>query len=130
MAAISHPFMGKIYVGRLVTVGKLKDRYTWLLLDDEVVEAEFEGVRDSMIWTNYRMMVSNAQGITGKKVEYSSFAWRAITAFSLENAGAVDIDAELKICGSGWGVCEVQLARGTPLQDMARYLGKRILRGV
>ena len=128
MASISHPFMGKIYVGRLVQVGKLKERYEWLLLDDEIVEAEFEGLRDSMIWTNYRMLVSNAQGLTGKKVEYSSFAWRAITAFSLENAGAVDIDAELKICGSGWGVCEVQLARGAPLQDMARYLGKRVLR--
>ena len=128
MANISHPFMSKIYVGRLVQVGKLRERYEWLLLDDEIVEAEFEGMRDSMIWTNYRMLVSNAQGLTGKKVEYSSFAWRAVTAFSLENAGTVDIDAELKICGSGWGVCEVQLARGTPLQDMARYLGKRVLR--
>ncbi len=129
MAATSHPFMGKIFVGRKVAVGKLKDRYARLLLDDEIVEAEFEGVRDSMIWTNYRMMVSNAQGITGKKVEYSSFAWRAITAFSLENAGTADIDAELKICGSGWGVCEVQLARGAPLEDMAQYLGRRVLRG-
>ena len=128
MAGISHPFMGKVYVGRLVKVGSLKERYDWLLLEDEIVEAEFQGIRDSMIWTNYRMLVSNAQGLSGKKVEFASFAWRAITAFSLENSGSIDLDAELKICGHGWGVCEVQLARGTPLDEMARYLGKRVLR--
>ena len=99
-----------------------------MLLPDELVEAEFEGIRDGMVWTNYRILLLNAQGLNGKRVESSSFPWRAVTAFSLENAAGVDLSAGMKICGAGWGICEVQLERGTPLQDMASYLAKRVLR--
>jgi hypothetical protein len=49
-----------------------------------------------------------------------------MSAFSIENAGSVDIDAEIKFCGSGWGVCEVQLGRGADTADIQRYLARKI----
>lgn len=128
MAGMTHPFMGKVYVGTPVPVGTLVDRYRGTLLEGEIVETEFKGIRDMMIFTDRRIIVFNSQGITGKKVEVSSFAWRSVSAFSVENAGTLDIEAEVKVCGSGWGVCEVQLGRGADVRGIQQYLADKILR--
>lgn len=127
MAVTSHPFMGKVYVGTPQPKGSLAETYQATLLNGEVVEAEFKGMRDVMVFTDKRIIVFNAQGFSGKKIEVSSFAWRAVSAFSVENAGTLDIEAELKVCGSGWGVCEVQLGRGADVADIQRYLARKVL---
>lgn len=128
MAAIANAFMGKVYVGHPVEIGSLLERYDGFLADGEAVEMEFKGLRDGMLFTNLRMIVINAQGIMGKKVELSSFPWRAISAFSVENSGTIDLDAELKVCGSGWGVCEVQLTKGTDVRAVAAFVNSKVLR--
>lgn len=88
---------------------------------------EFKGLRDGMVFTEKRIIVINNQGLSGKKTEASSFAWRALTAFSVENSGTFDLDAEIKFCGSGWGVCEVMLTKGTKVGEISRYLAKKLI---
>ncbi len=119
--------MSKIFVGAPVNIGTFFDPYRSLLLDGELVEMEFKGLRDGMVFTNRRIVVINNQGLTGKKTEASSFAWKALTAFSIENSGTFDLDAEIKFCGSGWGVCEVQLTKGTKVGDISKYLATKLL---
>lgn len=126
MSQVNHPFMGKVFVGNPIKVGTLEDRYKNILMDGEMVEVEFKGLRDCMIFTDRRMIVMNAQGITGREIEITSFPWRSISAFSVENSGTVDIDAELKICGSGWGVCEVLMTKGTDTAMVCRYINKKV----
>lgn len=126
MATTSHPFMGKVLVGKPVSVGHGRERYLDVLMADESVDMEFEGLRDGMIFTDRRIIVWNRQGIMGKKVELSCFPWRAITAFSVENAGTLDLDAELKFCGSGWGVCEVQMMRPVDVREVCRYINTKL----
>jgi hypothetical protein len=46
-------------------------------------------------------MISNKQGMTGRKVDYHSIPYRAITQFKIETAGHFDLDAKLKIWVSG-----------------------------
>ncbi|HEU5067087.1 MAG TPA: PH domain-containing protein [Sphingomicrobium sp.] len=126
MSAASHPFMGKVFVGNPVAIGTLRDKYQNVLMDDEQIEMEFKGVRDGMLLTDLRMIVLNSQGITGKKVEVTSFPWKSVTAYAVENSGTLDLDAELKICGSGWGVCEVQMTKGTNVRAVCQYLNRKI----
>ena len=127
MAVVTHPFMDKVFVGAPVEIDTFFEPYRSLLLDDEIVEIEFKGLRDGMVFTDKRIIVINNQGLRGKKTEASSFAWKAMTAFSIENSGTFDLDAEIKFCGSGWGVCEVQLTKGTKVGDIAKYLAKKIM---
>lgn len=127
MSTVNHPFMGKVFVGNPTAIGTSSARYDGLLMTGESIEMEFKGLRDGMIFTDKRMLVWNAQGIMGKKVEASSFPWRSVSAFSIENSGSVDLDAELKVCGSGWGVCEVQLTKGTDVKAVAQFLNAKIL---
>jgi hypothetical protein len=53
------------------------------------------------VFTDKRFIFVNRQGLTGKKVDYQSIPYRSITRFSIETAGAFDLDAELKIWVAG-----------------------------
>jgi hypothetical protein len=66
--------------------------------------------------------VINRQGLTGKKVEITSVWLKSITAFSLENSGSFDLDAEVKIWGSGWGQAEFKFTKGFDVKKVAHYL--------
>ncbi len=123
---VSHPFMGKVFVGNPVEVGKSADKYQAVLMPGEQVEMEFKGLRDGMLFTDRRLAVLNYQGITGKKVEVSSFPWKSISAFAIENSGTFDLEAELKICGSGWGVCEVVMTKGTKVHEVAAFINSKL----
>ncbi|MGX1251472.1 hypothetical protein RKD48_003983 [Streptomyces ambofaciens] len=58
-------------------------------------------IRDTILFTDRRLILVDKQGITGKKTEYHSIPYRSITHFAVETAGHFDLDAELKIWLSG-----------------------------
>ncbi|MEH3146981.1 MAG: PH domain-containing protein [Methylobacterium frigidaeris] len=72
-----------------------------MLVEGEPVHVAFRVVRDLMVFTDRRMILVDKQGLTGRKVEYLSVPYRAITSFSIENAGSFDFDSELKVWVSG-----------------------------
>ena len=63
----------------------------------ESVELAYKLIRDMVVLTNYRMIMIDKQGLTGRKVEYRSMPYKSITMFAVESAGHFDLDAELKI---------------------------------
>ncbi|MGB2088552.1 MAG: PH domain-containing protein [Psychroflexus salarius] len=76
---------------------QLAKDYADLLIENEEVDIGFKLVRDTLIFTNKRLIFVNIQGLTGKKREYLSIAYRSISRFSIETAGTFDLEAELKI---------------------------------
>lgn len=80
---------------------ELEKDYGKLLTTDERIEIGFKLIRDVFIFTNKRLILVDKQGITGKKVEYLSVIYKSISRFSIETAGHLDLDAELKIWISG-----------------------------
>ena len=72
-----------------------------LLAPGERVERAFALIRDHFVFTNWRLILVDKQGVTGKKVEYHSIPYRSITHFAVETAGLFDFDAELKVWVSG-----------------------------
>lgn len=69
--------------------------------ETETIQRVFKVIRDMYVFTNKRLILIDKQGITGRKVDYHSIPYRAITQFKLETAGHFDLDAELKIWVSG-----------------------------
>jgi len=63
----------------------------------------FKGMRDSVVFTNKRLIAINVQGLTGKKRDYTSLPYSKIQAWSIETAGRFDLDAELELWFSGLG---------------------------
>ena len=81
----------------------VKKEYGKLLGERENVIQAYKWVRDLMIFTEFRLIMIDIQGPTGKKVEYHSIPYRSIRHFSVESAGHFDFDAALKIWVSGMG---------------------------
>lgn len=99
------------------------------LADDENVEKAFQLMRDLIIFTNRRMILVDRQGMTGRKAEYHSVPYRAVTHFSVETAGHFDLEAELKIWISGSpDPVQKTFTRGQTIFDvqkaLATYVGK------
>ena len=78
-----------------------QQEYARLLGQNEQVHAAYQLIRDTILFTDRRLLLVDKQGITGKKVEYHSVPYRSITHFAVETAGTFDLDAELKIWISG-----------------------------
>jgi hypothetical protein len=99
------------------------------LADDENVEKAFQLMRDLIIFTNRRMILVDRQGMTGRKTEYHSVPYRAVTHFSVESAGTFDLEAELKIWISGTAdPIQKTFSRGQTIFEvqkaLATYVGR------
>jgi len=71
---------------------------TDLLVEGEQAVAAFKTFRDSAVFTTKRLIVRDAQGLSGKKVEIYSLPYASINMWSSENAGGMlDRDAELEL---------------------------------
>ncbi len=74
------------------------DDVSALLVEGEQAVASFKTFRDSATFTTMRLIVRDAQGLTGKKVEVYSLPYSSINMWSTENvAGKLDRDAELEL---------------------------------
>lgn len=80
---------------------EVQQELTPILADSEQVTKAYKLVRDLFVFTNYRLIFIDKQGMTGKKVDYHSIPYKAITQFKVETAGHFDLDAELTIWVSG-----------------------------
>jgi len=72
---------------------------TPVLMQGETVELAFKSGRDTVLFTDKRLLRINVKGITGKRVEFLSVIWSSISGFAVETAGStfLDGDSELKL---------------------------------
>ena len=69
-----------------------------LLQGSETVEMAFKASRDTILFTQKRMVMIDKKGITGKQVEYKSIPWSIVQAFAVQSSAAImDIDSEMMI---------------------------------
>ena len=68
-----------------------------ILVPGEQVTLGFNLIRDLIVFTEFRLILVDKQGVTGKKTSYKSLPYRSISRFSVETSGHFDLDAELKI---------------------------------
>jgi hypothetical protein len=108
---------------------ELNKEYGILLAEGESIEIGFKLVRDVFIFTNKRLILVEKQGLTGKKVDYLSIAYKSISRFGIETAGHLDLDAELKI----WVSSETQPSiirkfnSQVSIYDLQRVLAQHVL---
>lgn len=98
------------------------------LIPEEEVAAAYKLVRDQIVFTNCRVIWIDKQGVTGTKREINSVPYRSIDRFSVENAGMLDLDAELKIWIKGGTTPIVwKFAKGAPVQEAHRVISHYVL---
>ncbi|WP_353987388.1 PH domain-containing protein [Ruicaihuangia caeni] len=97
-----------------------------LLLQGETAVAAFKTFRDSATFTTKRLIVRDAQGITGKKVEIYSLPYSAINMWSSENAGTLDWNAEIELWTRA-GHIKVKLGKGADVRRLDSLIAWAVL---
>lgn len=111
-----------------VDVGALTHELEPVLLPNEGIEIAFQLMRDQIVFTDRRVILIDKQGMTGRKRQYHSIPYRAVTMFSVETAGSFDTDAELRIWVSGQSQPFTQnLSRGANLVGIQKALAGGVL---
>lgn len=107
---------------------KLMADYGHLLLNDEVIELGFNLFRDVFMFTTKRLILIDKQGLTGSKMEIKSMPYKSISRFSLETAGTLDLDAELKIWISSEMIPSVskKFSKDVDVYKVQRLLAARV----
>lgn len=99
-----------------------------LLVEGEVPVAAYKTFRDSAVFTSKRLIVRDAQGFTGKKVEIYSLPYSSILMWSTENAGKfLDINAEVEL----WtrvGHIKINLQKGVDIRKFDKILAQALLK--
>lgn len=98
-----------------------------LLIPGETVIGSYKGIRDSVTFTNKRVISVNVQGMTGKKKDYTSLPYSRIQAFSVETAGVLDLDSELELYFSGLGLVKFEFSGNSDIVKIGQAIGSFVL---
>src|SRR6185295_9032733 len=97
------------------------------LIEEESVLSAFKTVRDQLVFTNKRIIAANVQGLTGKKVDYTSIPYSKIQTFSVETSGVLDRDCELEIYISAIGKVRFEIRGGFDIVTFNKVISKYVL---
>ena len=98
-----------------------------LLVEGEQAVASFKTLRDSATFTTMRLIVRDAQGLTGKKIEVYSLPYSSINMWSTENAaGKLDRDAEVELWTRA-GHIKVKLTKNADIRRIDSLLAWAVL---
>lgn len=97
-----------------------------LLVEGEQAITSFQTFRDSATFTTKRLIVRDAQGLTGKKVEIYSLPYSAINMWSSENAGKLDWNSEIELWTRA-GHIKVKLTKGADVRRIDSLIAWAVL---
>lgn len=100
---------------------------TELLVEGERAVAAYKTFRDSAIFTTRRLIVRDAQGLRGKKIEIYSLPYSSINMWSSENArGVLDFNGEIELWTRA-GHIKVNLAKGIDVRRLDNLIANAVL---
>lgn len=99
-----------------------------LLIPGEEVLGSYTTLRDYVVFTDKRVIAVNSQGVTGMKKDYTSLPYSKVTTFSIETAGAFDIDSELELYFSGVGKVRFEFFGSSNIVEIGHAISTYVLR--
>ncbi len=99
-----------------------------LMVEGEMAVAAYKTFRDAAVFTNKRLIVRDAQGLTGKKVEVYSLPYSSINMWSTENAGRfLDFNAEVELWTRA-GHIKINLQKGVEIRKFDKLIANALLK--
>ena len=97
-----------------------------MLVSGETPVCAYKTIRDVAVFTNKRLIVRDAQGITGKKVEIYTLPYSSIVMYSTENAGVIDFNSEVELWTKA-GHIKINLKKGANVRQLDKVLATYLL---
>ena len=112
---------------REIPVANIRPELTVFLIPGENITQAFQTIRDQVVFTNKRLIVANVQGLTGKKVSYTSYPYSKIQYFSVETAGLLDIDSELLLAFSNGAHLQLDFTSNVDIKRICANISQMVL---
>jgi len=107
---------------------QILDPINKFLIEGETVLSAFKTIRAQLVFTNKRIISANVQGLTGKKIDYTSIPYSKIQTFSVETAGLLDLDCELEIYISSIGKIHFEIKGGFDIVSFNKVISNFVLK--
>jgi hypothetical protein len=98
----------------------------FVLIEGEEAVTAFKTMRDSAVFTTKRLIVRDAQGFTGKKIEMYSLPYSSINMWSTENAGTLDLNAEVELWTRA-GHIKIKVGKEADIRRIDQLIGWAVL---
>jgi hypothetical protein len=116
-----------ILVWTLVSECSIPADVNELLVAGETAIAAYKTFRDAAIFTNKRLIVRDAQGFTGKKVEIYSLPYSSIYMWSSESGhGIFNVNSEIELWTKA-GHIKVNLHKGLDVRRLDKLIADAVL---
>lgn len=102
------------------------DSVSDLLIAGEKAQIAYKTIRDTAVVTNKRIIISDKQGITGKKVEVYTIPFKSIIMYSSENGGTFDLNTELELWTTA-GKFKLNLNKKVDIRKLDKVIAEAIL---
>ncbi|MCE0485264.1 PH domain-containing protein [Ornithinimicrobium sediminis] len=109
-----------------VSESPVPDDAAELLVPGEQAVAAYRTVRDAAIFTDRRLIVRDAQGMTGRKVEIYSLPYSSIHMWSSENARTLDFSAEIELWTRA-GTIKISVRKGIDVRRLDHLIARSVL---
>ena len=106
---------------------KYSSLITPLFTDGESILSAFKSIRDGVVFTNKRIIAINVQGLTGAKKDITSLPYSKVQSYSVETAGALDLDSELELWFSGLGKVKFEFSKSANVSEICRIISEKVL---
>ena len=96
-------------------------------MPEERLIGTYVTIRDSVVFTDKRVISINVQGITGKKKDFTSMPYSKISVFSVETSGMLDLDSELEMYFSGLGKVKFEFTGHSDIVEIGKIISEYAL---
>lgn len=110
-----------------VSIDSVTKTVSDIITDGENLVGAYKGVRDFVVFTNKRIITANVQGMTGKKIDYTSLPYKKISTYSIETSGVFDLDTELELWFSGLGKVRLEFRGSVDIKSINRLISQYTL---
>lgn len=98
-----------------------------ILVEGERPHSAYKTFRDTAVFTNKRLIIKDAQGMTGKKIEIYSIPYSSIHMWSSENSGKMlDLTAELELHTRA-GLVKINVGKGLNVRELDQLIARAVL---
>ncbi len=104
------------------------EKYKEIFANGEFVVDSFKSMRDGIIFTNYRMIIINVEGLTGKRTDFTSIPYKQITMYSVQTAALLDIDCELDVYLLGFtDMLRFEFTGRTKIKEISKFITQALI---
>ncbi len=111
-------------------VDSIRKEVEGFLVDGEYPVSAFKTIRDQLIFTNFRIIAIDVQGMTGMRKSFTSMPYNRIQFFTVQTPGFMELiaDTELDLLFSNGFKATFEIKGKVDIGELSREISKYVLK--